>query len=177
MKKRLSLLAVFFLGLTFMGAGEAARAGESLLDYFESWFQPSGCAFCGRRVHADMKVAFQEENQQTVQLACCLRCVISEAEQTGKHIRVLWVTDYVTRERLNPDKAVYLAGSTINSDSGPPVEVPWSRREESELKWDRCLPSVIAFGKRADAVAFQQSSGGEILSFGDLVAGTEMTSS
>jgi|GEM_PF-1846359 len=177
MKKRLSLLAIFCLGLTFMGMGESADAAGSVRDYFESWLQPTGCAFCGRLLHADMKVAFQEENAQTVRMACCLRCVITDAEQTGDRIRVLWVTDYVSHERLRPDKAIYLVGSTINSDSGPPIEVPWSRREQSELKWDRCLPSVIAFRKRDDAAAFQQTSEGEILSFQDLVAGTNVSSS
>jgi len=177
MKKRLSLLAMFSLGLTLIGVGESADAGRSVRDYFESWLQPSGCSFCGRRVHADMQVAFQKNNEETVLMACCLRCVITEAEQTGDRIRVLWVTDYVSHERLRPDKAIYLVGSTINSDSGPPVEVPWSRREQSELEWDRCLPSVIAFRKRDDAVAFQQTSEGEILSFQDLVAATNVSSS
>ena len=176
MKKRLSLLAIFCLGLTFMGMGESADAAGSVRDYFESWLQPTGCAFCGRQVHADMQVAFQKENEDTVPMACCLRCVITEAEQTGSAIRVLWVSDYLTHERLRPDKAAYLVGSTINSDSGPRLN-PLDRREQSEIEWDRCLPSVIAFGKRDDAVAFQQTSGGEILSFQELVAGTNVSSS
>ena len=176
MKKRLGLLAILCLGLTFMGMGESADVAGSVRDYFESWLQPTGCAFCGRQVHADMQVAFQKENEETVRMACCLRCVITEAEQTGDRIRVLWVSDYVSHDRLKPDKAICLVGSTINSDSGPPVEVPGSRREQSELKWDRCLPSVIAFRKRDEALKFQQRAGGDIQTFRDLVAGTDTIS-
>ncbi len=176
MKKRLSLLAIFCLGLTLIGVGESANAAGSVRDYFESWLQPTGCAFCGRQVHADMQVAFQKENEDTVPMACCLRCVITEAEQKGSSIRVLWVTDYITHERLRPDEAAYLVGSTINSDSGPLLETPWSRREQSELKWDRCLPSVIAFGKRDEALKFQQRAWGDIQTFRDLVTGTNVAS-
>jgi len=40
--------------------------------------------------------------------------------------------------------------------------------------WDRCLPSVIAFATREDAQAFQEQSGGSLLTFAELVQGTNV---
>lgn len=166
-------VVVFLLGVVH----ECAGADFWPFHYLKSWRQSGRCIFSGRQLHSGMQVAVQRENDKTSGIACCLRCVITEAEHTGISIRVLWVSDYVTHERIRPDRAIYVVGSTIHPDSGPPVEVPWTRRERSELTWDRCLPSVIAFSKRDEALKFQQMAGGDIQTFSDLVAGTNVTRS
>jgi hypothetical protein len=177
MMNRRSVLAIFFVMLSLSMAGESEAGGGLILDHLESWLQPKGCVFCGRPLLADMKVAFRKENEEAVRMACCMRCVITEAEQTGSTIYVLWVSDFATRKRLRPDQAVYVVGGAMSPDSAPLTETSPSRREQTELLWDRCLPSVIAFGNIEDALQFQRRSGGEIQTFEKLVAGVKVVSS
>jgi len=140
-------------------------------DRIQTWLQPHTCSLCSRPVHAGMAVSFEIEGHDPAQ-ACCLRCVISYAQATGANVRVFSVTDYVAHDTLGPEDATYLTGSQLTPCSGPPVEVPASRRESLTQQWDRCLPSVIAFAKRQDAEHLRESAGGAILSFADLTRGT-----
>jgi hypothetical protein len=159
------------IGALLLAAGIFGACGCQRI---QSWLHPAVCRICGRPLHRDMTVEIQVEGQAPEKV-CCLRCAISDSEQTGKTVRVLWVTDYVGHQQVRPDRAVYLVGSSVTPCAGPAVEIPSSRRDASVVNWDRCLPSTIAFAKRADAQQFQQDAGGEIQTFAELTAGTKVT--
>jgi nitrous oxide reductase accessory protein NosL len=98
-----------------------------------------------------------------------VRCAITYAEQYGKRVRVLWVTDYPTGRRLNPKQATYVTGSDVNRCMGPPEEASVGRRESDMIVWDRCTPSSIAFAKLGDAEAFQRTNGGRVQTFSEVI--------
>jgi len=157
-----------------MALGLAGALSATGCDRLAAWLHPSTCSLSGRRIHPGMTVRLQVEGRAPGR-ACCLRCAISYAQQTGKAVRIFSVTDYVSHKTVRPQRAVYVVGSTVKPCAGPLVDVPANRREASQVSWDRCLPSVIAFAKREDAEEFQRQSGGEIQTFAGLTAGTKVT--
>ena len=134
----------------------------------DALFRPSHCVLSDRPVHADVAVMVAVEGGPHGE-ACCLRCAITYAEQYGKRVRVLWVTDYSTGHRLDPERATYVTGSDINRCVGPPEKASAGRRGTETRVWDRCAPSSIAFSKLKDAEAFQRIHGGRIQSFSEAV--------
>jgi hypothetical protein len=43
-------------------------------------------------------------------------------------------------------------------------------KRPAEVQYDRCIPSMLAFGRRADAAKFVQEHGGQVLPFTDVAA-------
>lgn len=130
------------------------------------------CVLSGRHIRPGMAVGITLAGERRPETACCLQCAITYAKQTGTRVHIHWVTDYATHKTLAPARASYVVGSNVVVCSGPPVKVAPSRRESAVINWDRCEPSIIAFGRRDEALAFQQAHGGRIQTFAELVAGT-----
>lgn len=143
-------------------------------DRLESWLHPEQCALSGRPIRAGMGAEVRIDGRENSVQACCLRCAITFAQQTGQKIRVLSVTDYVSHNQVRPDRAFYLSQSSVAPCSGPRVAVPASRREASSQVWDRCMPSVIAFADSDVALQFQKDAGGFLKSFAELVEDTDL---
>jgi nitrous oxide reductase accessory protein NosL len=129
---------------------------------------PSRCVLSNRPIHADVAVRVAVEGGPHGE-ACCLRCAITYAQQYRKRVRVLWVTDYATGRRLDPERATYVTGSDVNRCMGPPDQASAGRRETDMIVWDRCSPSSIAFARRNDAEAFQRIHGGRIQTFAEVI--------
>jgi nitrous oxide reductase accessory protein NosL len=142
-------------------------------DRIDTWLHPSRCSLSGRAIHRGMGVRIQLEGRGPSR-ACCLRCVTAYSEQTGKTVRVLSVTDYVSHARVSPERAFYVVGSHVTPCAGPRADVTANRRELPLRDWDRCLPSIIAFARREDALQFRAEEGGGIESFDEVVAGTKV---
>jgi nitrous oxide reductase accessory protein NosL len=106
--------------------------------------------------------------------ACCLRCAITYSRQTGKTVRVDWVTDHVHGQKMAADRAVYVVGSNVAPCAAMREVAPADRRELLTEIWDRCRTSTIAFADVADARAFQALHGGAIETFGHLVSGVKV---
>ncbi len=104
--------------------------------------------------------------------ACCIRCAITYAQQTGKKVRVISVTDYLTHKQIKPDRAFYVTGSNVAPCVGPPMKATAGRRECCMLGFDRCAPSTLAFADEQDAIRFQREHGGRIETFAELVRST-----
>jgi len=145
-------------------------------DRIESWLHPNRCALSGRLIHPGMGAVVQVEGKDAPVKACCLRCAINYARETGKKLRVLSVTDYVSRKPTSPGTAVYLSGSGITPCAGPRVDAPATRRESSMQVWDRCMPSLIAFADREDARLAQEEEGGILQTFEELTKDTNLVS-
>jgi len=144
-------------------------------DRLGSWLAPTRCVLSDRPIQPGMAVRIDVEDGGPSGDACCLACAITYGRQTGKAVRVRSVTDYISHERVRPDKAVYVVGSKVRHCAGPPIDVPAGRRQAHMQSWDRCLPTVTAFAHREDAERFQKEGGGTIQTFAEFVKGTNVT--
>ncbi len=155
-----SAVAIVVLA-TIMLAAAGCRQIEALLPQ-------NRCVLSDRPIHACLAVRVAVDGGPRGE-ACCLRCAVTYAEQYGKRVRILWVTDYPTGRRLDPERATYVTGSDVNRCMGPPDEASVGRRETDTIVWDRCAPSSIAFAKLEDAEAFQRIHGGRIQTFSKVI--------
>ncbi len=139
----------------------------------DALFHSNRCVLSDRPIHAPLAVQVAVDGGPHGE-ACCLRCAVTYAEQYGKRVRVLWVTDYPTGRRLNPKRATYVTGSDVNRCMGPPDEASGGRRESEMIVWDRCAPSSIAFAKLSDAETFQRIHGGRIQTFTEVIGAADV---
>jgi len=142
----------------------------------DALLRSSRCVLSDRPIHAGLAVRVAVEGGPQGE-ACCLRCAITYAEQYGKRVRVLWVTDYPSGSRLDPEHATYVTGSDVNRCTGPVDEAAGGRREVDRLVWDRCSPSSIAFAMVKDAEAFQRTHGCRIHSFSEVIGSANVIAS
>jgi hypothetical protein len=134
----------------------------------DALFHSNRCVLSDRPIHARLAVRVAVDGGPRGE-ACCLRCAITYAQQYRERVRVLWVTDYPTGRRLDPQGATYVTGSDVNRCMGPPDQASLGRRETDMIVWDRCSPSSIAFAKLKDAEVFQRVHGGRIQTFAEVV--------
>lgn len=107
---------------------------------------------------------------------CCVRCAITEAQQTGKPLRIRKVADFDTRKLIDPAKAWFVESSDVNfcMRLSPATESPG--RETVHLRaFDRCSPSVLAFSSEQDARAFQRQHGGTVKRLSGLLREAALT--
>jgi hypothetical protein len=99
---------------------------------------------------------------------CCPACALSEHEQEGKAIRVTELTDFLTGAKLSPNQAYLVKGSNVNMCARTRGPMDADKRQET-VPYDRCSPSLLAFGNKSDALAFAREHGGEVLPFSQIV--------
>lgn len=128
--------------------------------------QEDVCAVCLRPTHKVTSYFVTLEGGETVEL-CCPRCGL-RFEQEGGEVASVKVTDYGTGELLDPGDATFVEGSAVHVCCGEEALLRDREGSEYERTWDRCLPSVIAFGSRAKAEDFRARSGGRILQLDEL---------
>jgi hypothetical protein len=145
----IALLAVIAVGVWYELMGRA----------------PAECQICGRPIHAAMKTVAEEDGRKLY--ACCPTCAITGADQTGRRVKLLRVTDFDTHKALDPAKAYYVEGSQVNMCSAPHM-MPGEERVPYERTFDRCSPSMIAFASEDKARAFMAKNGGVLKRLGDL---------
>jgi hypothetical protein len=154
------------LGLASLLACESLRSWISTTDH---------CVLSERRIHANMAVRVEVVDGPSGR-ACCLRCAITYSRQTGKRVRVDWVTDFVDGRQISPDQAVYVVGSDVAPCAAARDVAARGRRELIGEIWDRCRTSTIAFADRDRARAFREEHGGAIETFAELVRGGKVVS-
>jgi len=150
----------------------AVAAGFAGCDRIDALIHGNRCVLSDRVIHPRMAVEIAVEGGPSGR-ACCIRCAISYAQQNRKKVRVTWVTDYLTRRRLAPDRAWYVTASNVAPCVGPPMEATSDRGECCFLGWDRCAPSTIAFASEREAIRFQREHGGRIETFAELARSTQ----
>jgi hypothetical protein len=131
------------------------------------------CVLSDRVIHPGMAVRLAVEGGPSGK-ACCIRCAISCSIQTGKTVRILWVTDYSTHKRIAADHAWYVTGSDVAPCVSSPAEASAGRRECLIMGWDRCAPSSLPFAIMDEARAFQQVHGGRIQTFAEVVGSSKV---
>lgn len=139
----------------------------------ETFIHGDRCVFSGRVIHPGMAVRVAVEGGPSGR-ACCVRCAISYALQTGKTVRILWVTDYTTHKRIAADHAYYVTGSDVAPCVGSAAEDSVSERECVVLGWDRCAPSSLPFATMDEASAFQRVHGGRIQTFAEVTGSAKV---
>ncbi len=156
------------MALTIVAVMALALAG---CDKIETFIHGDRCVLSDRVIHPGMAATIAVQGGPSGR-TCCIRCAITYAQQTGKKVRVVSVTDYLTHKQIAPDKAAYVTGSDVAPCVGPPVKVTQTRSQCCFLGWDRCSPSTVAFANKQEAERFQREHGGRLETFADLARST-----
>jgi hypothetical protein len=135
-----------------------------------AWFlllsrPPETCELSGRKIHENMRTVVRIDGRKVH--ACCPRCPITVARQTGAEVEFLRVTDYVTSRALDPKDAFFVSESRIMVCHTPRVKLDETHTPYMEL-FDRCGPSLIAFALEREARAFIVENGGSLKRLPDL---------
>ena len=114
------------------------------------------------------RVEYEDGGSQTT---CCPKCAshaVKEArEKSGRQVARLRARDFASGGEIDAREAFYVEGSDVEHCMAPKEE-PTTQSCCRLLTYDRCLPSLIAFGSREIAAAFVRDHGGELRSFDEL---------
>lgn len=145
----------------------AIVAGLGYIGY-EAYRGPQGeqCYACHRPIHAHSRTVGLANGQ--ARLFCCPACALSEHEQEGKPIRVTELTAFLTGAKLSPDDAFVVRGSEVNMCART-QELMGPDKRAANVHYDRCSPSMLAFGRRDEATQFAREHGGEVVPFKEIV--------
>ena len=127
--------------------------------------QPDICQHSWREIHPGVLTIAEVDGKET--RFCCPACALTTAEQTGKPVRVLRLSDFYTHQPLEPAAAFLVRGSEANLCTHPHPLVS-EEKQPLDVHFDRCAPSILAFRSREEAEAFRQEHGGEVLRLADL---------
>lgn len=127
---------------------------------------PGHCPICLRHEHKESLVKFQAAGEGITEV-CCLSCALTYGRQTGKAITILHVTDHDNRQPLAPDMATFVVGSEVSPCTHAMAHVG-PEAETYRVRWDRCLPSILAFASQKSAEGFRGEHGGRLRSLAEL---------
>ena len=130
----------------------------------------ASCDVCGRDECTALafRVEYRDGGTQTT---CCPRCGShAVAESHGREVARLRARDFATGHEIDAKTAIYVEGSDVEHCMAP-KEQPSTQSCCRVLTYDRCLPSLIAFGSPDDAERFVGDHGGTLMKFDDLAFG------
>ncbi len=159
MKARI-LLPGLFAALVMLGLGYAAwrltsiRAQES-------------CQACWRPIHAHTKTVGLLDGKR--KLFCCPSCALSEQAQLGKSIDIVELSDFRTGAKLSPEQAYIVRDSDENPCLKPAPTVN-PDKQPLQSHFDRCVPSMLAFAGKEEAVSFAEQHGGRVVRFAEVAS-------
>jgi len=128
---------------------------------------PDECYACNRMIHAHTKTTAVVNGH--ARLFCCPACALSLHEQAGKPVQVVQLTSFLNGKALAPEDAYVVKGSNVNMCERMHALIQEDKRP-ADLRYDRCSPSLIAFGQRDEAVEFARDHGGEAMPFREAAA-------
>jgi hypothetical protein len=117
------------------------------------------CYVCQRPIHAHSKTVAEAGGR--ARLFCCPACALSQ------HAKITELTSFATSAPLAPDNAWAVRGSDVNMCVRT-QELIGTGKREADLRYDRCLPSILAFARRDEAARFASEHGGEVLRFSQI---------
>ena len=129
--------------------------------------QPESCYACQRPIHEHSRTVAVATGRSL--LFCCPACALSEHEQEGRPVRITELTAFLTGAKLSPNQAYLVKGSDVNMCARAHAMIDADKRPAGIL-YDRCSPSLLAFGQRGEATQFAREHGGEVLPFKEAVA-------
>ena len=125
------------------------------------------CPICLRQERKESMVKFQAEGERVTQ-ACCLSCALTYGRQAYKKVTILSVNDHNTGKELAPEHAAFVVGSDVSPCAHTMVHMG-AEKQEYPVRWDRCLPSILAFSSPAAAEAFRAQHGGRVRTLQELL--------
>ena len=129
--------------------------------------QTEQCYACQRAIHAHSRTVAMINGKP--RLFCCPACVLSEHEQEGKPVRVTELSAFRSGAKLSPNYAFIVRGSDVNMCVRR-HELMDADKRAADLRYDRCLPSLIAFARQDQALQFAHEHGGEVLPFSEVLS-------
>jgi DeoR family transcriptional regulator, copper-sensing transcriptional repressor len=103
------------------------------------WEETSACAMCGKPVSQRTVFIVKLDNGEELR-ACCAHCGLM-LQSRSPNVWQSLTADYLHGHMISVGQAFYLIGSELNIC---------------------CVPSVLAFGSKPEAVKFQKGFGGQL---------------
>lgn len=153
--------------IVLLGAGLSAGIAVPRL---RQWLErpPAGyCPVCRRHEHPESVVRFQAQGEAPTD-ACCLSCALTYGRQTHKAVTILQVTDHASGGRIDPQHAAFVVGSDVSPCTHAMVHLG-AEKEAYPVRWDRCLPSILAFVSAETAATFRAQHGGGVRTLQELL--------
>lgn len=132
---------------------------------------PKVCSVCQRGECTNLTFSIHLADGSTIE-TCCPRCGLHALEHERRAAVAIAVKDFETAAGLDARAAFFVDGSDVapcssmHAGSAPKDERGCCVRPV----YDRCLPSVLAFGSKSRAEAFRRQHGGTVKTFDDLRA-------
>lgn len=145
-----AVLLTLALGLAYLGWTMLRPGAENT------------CHACGRPVHEQaLTIGLDDGHRETY---CCLACALTHHQQSGDTVEVVELRDYQTGDRLSTEEAYIVRESDVNLCMRHAMLAD-REGSASAMDFDRCSPSMLAFGSRERAAEFQRQHGGVLLPF------------
>jgi len=133
---------------------------------YSSLESPAVCDVCYRPLHEGTFYRIHLADGKSVDV-CCPRCGL-RFQEGRQDVVGAEVADFYTQEHVDAMKAVFVENSSMHTCSHAPVHEDRSGTQY-EVAWDRCLPSLVGFKSRAEAMKFQEQYGGAIETYAELL--------
>ena len=135
---------------------------------FSVWthFNPGSCQVCDRGTCHALKFGIKTKWGIPTK-TCCPQCGLAYMHHYPQS-KVSFATDFKTGKKVDAKSAFYVQGSDVNLCHKPSAVRDDIHGEAAFTKYDRCLPSLIAFGTKNDAEEFRQEHGGRLYTFDEL---------
>jgi hypothetical protein len=124
---------------------------------------PDLCGVCERGMHHG--VTYRLELARGFEDACCPRCGMHFQIEHPGEIKHALATDLPSGKLIPAESAFYVEGGDISHCTLHEAPVARQPQGVSVRDYDRCLPSLVAFGSRQSAEAYQKEHGGELLDY------------
>jgi hypothetical protein len=119
------------------------------------------CEICKRELHPNNAFVTLDTNGKR-KVSCCPRCGLHHVLNFGG--RALEAADFSTGKPLAAENAIYLEGSDI-MECCDTTGFREAQGGYTDIEYDRCMPSLIAFSKKEEAEAIRQKHGGRIITY------------
>jgi len=126
------------------------------------------CSICARHINPQSEVIAEIGGRR--HRVCCAHCAVTEGRQEHKPVRLIEVTDYNTRRKLDPRQAWYVDGSRIVACTHDMTRMDDMKQVE-HAAFDRCSPGTFAFASRPEADSFAAANGGVVRNMEEMLAG------
>ena len=137
--------------------------------YFLYTLESEICAVCQRPLHGASTYRIVLSGGENFDV-CCPRCGLHYQELNSDRVKEAWIGDISTGELFPAEKAVYVEDSSVRQCCSMERPREDGSGHQYTLAWDRCLPGLVAFKDRRSALEFQESRGGVIMSYQELLA-------
>ncbi len=145
------VLAAFVVGISYTGVRIYSTS-------------PEMCQVCHRHIHAETRTVAEADGERMT--LCCPTCIRMVRKMRGVDLTVVSLTDHDTGEDLDPATAWVVTGSSVNHCLRARAHAD-DQKQTIAMDFDRCSPSMIAFGSQAAAEQFQSQHGGELGRFSE----------